>query len=108
MGGPISGYNMRTSHPRASHSSRSDILYPALPTAPEASIVSTLCCYGFAPDILGYGATGSDEDVEGTVHRLDLVLLLLYLHLVEHAILVELKVPTLLPELHVGDVRRIH
>ena len=48
------------------------------------------------------------EHVEGAVHGLDLVLLLLHLHRVEHGLLVELVVTRGLPQLHVSNVWREH
>ena len=47
-----------------------------------------------------------DEDVEGAVHRLELVVGALHLHLVEHAVLVEVEVARGLPQVDVGHVRR--
>mmetsp|Transcript_22390 Transcript_22390/g.50453 ORF Transcript_22390/g.50453 Transcript_22390/m.50453 type:complete len:493 (-) Transcript_22390:197-1675(-) len=59
---------------------------------------------------LAVGALGVlvHEDMEGAVHGLDLVDLLLNVHLVEHALRVELEVSRLLPQIHVGDVGAVH
>jgi hypothetical protein len=46
--------------------------------------------------------------VEGAVHGLELVLLLLDLHLVVHVFTVKVKVPARLPQVDLGDVRRVH
>lgn len=47
------------------------------------------------------------EAVEGAVHGFDLVLISLDVHLVEHALLVEIEVPRRLPQLQIGHVRGV-
>mmetsp|Transcript_14379 Transcript_14379/g.38822 ORF Transcript_14379/g.38822 Transcript_14379/m.38822 type:complete len:426 (+) Transcript_14379:336-1613(+) len=56
---------------------------------------------------VGSQAVFVHEDVERAVHGLDLVLLLLHVHLIEHAVLVEVKVARCLPQVHVGHVGRV-
>mmetsp|Transcript_16868 Transcript_16868/g.41828 ORF Transcript_16868/g.41828 Transcript_16868/m.41828 type:complete len:320 (+) Transcript_16868:702-1661(+) len=48
-----------------------------------------------------------DEHVEGAVHRLELVVGALHLHLVEHALLVKVEVARGLPQVHRRHVRRV-
>mmetsp|Transcript_34177 Transcript_34177/g.82782 ORF Transcript_34177/g.82782 Transcript_34177/m.82782 type:complete len:385 (+) Transcript_34177:128-1282(+) len=48
-----------------------------------------------------------DEAVERAVHRLDLVLLPFHVHLIEHALLVEVEVAGGLPQVQVRDVRGV-
>mmetsp|Transcript_4626 Transcript_4626/g.13148 ORF Transcript_4626/g.13148 Transcript_4626/m.13148 type:complete len:305 (-) Transcript_4626:287-1201(-) len=43
--------------------------------------------------------------MERTVHRLELILFVLHVHLVEHRLPVEVKVARRLPQVHLGDVR---
>lgn len=45
--------------------------------------------------------------MEGAVHRLKLVLLLLHLHRLEHVVAVEVEVPGGLPQVQVRNVRRV-
>ena len=48
-----------------------------------------------------------DQDVERAVHRLELIVGLLDLHLAEHVLLVETGVAGGVPKVHVGDVRGV-
>mmetsp|Transcript_16800 Transcript_16800/g.56766 ORF Transcript_16800/g.56766 Transcript_16800/m.56766 type:complete len:215 (+) Transcript_16800:1027-1671(+) len=45
--------------------------------------------------------------MEGAVHRLELILVLLHLHLVEHRLCVKVVMAARLPEVDVGNVRRV-
>ena len=47
------------------------------------------------------------EHVEGAVHRLELVVGALHLHLVEHPLLVKVEVARGLPQVHRRHVRRV-
>mmetsp|Transcript_30352 Transcript_30352/g.51992 ORF Transcript_30352/g.51992 Transcript_30352/m.51992 type:complete len:288 (-) Transcript_30352:750-1613(-) len=56
---------------------------------------------------VGLGRVLKEQAVEGTVHRLQLVLLLLHLHRLEHIVPVKIKVAGGFPQIQIGDVWRV-
>jgi hypothetical protein len=56
---------------------------------------------------VGLGAVLVEQAVEGAVHGLDLVLVALHLHGLEHVVAVEVEVARGLPQVQVRDVRSV-